>query len=83
MNLYKTTLLVENKHGVLAKIATLFDARGYNIDSVSARKTADPSLSKVRMVVEGEKDILEQIRKQLYRLIDVIKVEDFKLINKK
>lgn len=83
MSLYRTVLLTENKHGVLAKITSLFDARGYNIEVLTARKTTDPTSMKIMLIVEGDEKILEQIRKQLYRLIDVIKVNDFKLVNQK
>ncbi len=69
-------LTVENKTGVLARIAGLFSARGYNIDSLCVSETEDPSISKVAMTVRGDERILEQIYKQLNKLIDVIKVQD-------
>lgn len=70
------SVLVENKPGVLARIAGLFSARGFNIDSLSVGRTEDPTISEMTVVAEGDERILEQISKQLYKLIDVIKVED-------
>jgi len=67
---------VENKSGVLARIAGLFSARGYNIDSLSVAETEDPTISRMSLVVRGDEKILEQIYKQLNKLIDVIKVQD-------
>jgi len=72
------SLLVENKPGVLARVAGLFSARGYNIASLAVSETLDPSVSYITMVVEAEDEkILEQIKKQLNKLIDVITVTDF------
>ena len=72
------SVLVENKPGVLARIAGLFSARGYNIASLSVSETLDPTISYLTMVVEAEDEkILEQIKKQLNKLIDVITVTDF------
>ncbi len=72
------SVLVENKPGVLARIAGLFSARGYNIASLAVSETLDPAISYLTMVVEAEdQNILEQIKKQLNRLIDVITVTDF------
>ena len=69
--------LVENKFGVLARIASLFSARGYNIDSLAVGETQDPTVSCMTMVVNAEDErILEQIKKQLHKLIDVITVVD-------
>jgi len=70
------TLLVENRIGVLARIASLIAAKGYNIDSVSVGETMDPSMSRITLVVHGDDWIMEQVVKQLNRLIDVIKVVD-------
>ncbi|MAE05523.1 MAG: acetolactate synthase small subunit [Nitrospinae bacterium] len=67
-------VLVENKFGVLAKVASLFSARGYNIDSLCVGVTQDPSVSRITLVTSGDINILEQIRKQLSKLIDTIKV---------
>lgn len=70
------SVLVENKFGVLARVASLFSAKGYNIDSLSVGETVDPDVSRMTIVVTGDDSILEQIIKQLRRLIDVIKVSD-------
>ena len=69
-------VLVENKFGVLAKVASLFSARGYNIDSLCVGVTQDPSVSRITLVTRGDEKILEQIRKHLGRLIDTFKVMD-------
>jgi acetolactate synthase-1/3 small subunit len=72
------SVLVENKFGVLARIAGLFSARGYNIASLAVSETLDPTVSYMTIVVEAEDEkVLEQIKKQLNRLIDVITVTDF------
>jgi acetolactate synthase-1/3 small subunit len=72
------SVLVENKFGVLARIAGLFSARGYNIASLSVSETLDPSISYTTIVVEAQDEkVLEQIKKQLNKLIDVITVTDF------
>lgn len=70
-------VLVENKSGVLARIAGLFSARGFNIDSLAVGETEDPTISRMTIVVRGDERILEQVMKQLNKLIDVIKVSDF------
>jgi acetolactate synthase-1/3 small subunit len=70
------TLLVENQVGVLARIAGLIAAKGYNIDSVSVGETMDASVSRVTLVVQGDDHVMEQVVKQLNRLIEVIKVVD-------
>ncbi|MGA1795168.1 MAG: acetolactate synthase small subunit [bacterium] len=70
------TVMVENKFGVLARIAGLFSARGFNIDSLSVGETIDPSISRMTLVTTGDDQIVEQVIKQLRRLIDVIKVSD-------
>ncbi|MFH1772157.1 MAG: acetolactate synthase small subunit [Candidatus Omnitrophota bacterium] len=70
--------LVENKFGVLARVASLFSARGYNISSLAVGETHDPSVSCMTLVVDApDERILEQIKKQLHKLIDVIAVVDF------
>jgi len=69
--------LVENKSGVLAHISGLFSARGFNIDSLAVGETEKPRFSRMTIVVEGDEAILEQVRKQLSSVIDVVKVEDF------
>ena len=70
------SVLVENHFGVLANVAGLFSARGFNIDSLAVGETHDPSVSRMTIVVHGDDRIVEQITKQLNKLIDVIKVED-------
>ncbi|MBU2266032.1 MAG: acetolactate synthase small subunit, partial [Candidatus Omnitrophica bacterium] len=70
--------LVENKFGVLARVASLFSARGYNISSLAVGETQDPTISCMTIVVNAEDErILEQIKKQLHKLIDVVTVMDF------
>ncbi len=72
------SVTVENKPGVLARVAGLFSARGYNIASLAVSETLDPEISYMTMVVEAEDErILEQIKKQLNKLIDVITITDF------
>lgn len=72
------SVLVENKFGVLARISGLFSARGFNIESLAVGETEDPTVSRMTIVSEGDEKTLEQIKKQLNKLIDVIKVVDFK-----
>ncbi|MBI2526724.1 MAG: acetolactate synthase small subunit [Candidatus Rokubacteria bacterium] len=69
-------VLVENKFGVLSRVAGLFSARGYNIESLSVGETLDPTVSRMTLVVHGDAFVLEQVMKQLHKLIDVIKVTD-------
>ncbi len=69
-------VLVENHFGVLAHIAGLFSARGFNIDSLTVGETEDPTISRMTIVVDGDERTLEQIKKQLNKLIDVIRVQD-------
>ena len=71
------SVLVENKPRVLARVASLFARRGYNIESLAVGHTQDPIISRITLVVRGDEDILEQITKRLYKLIEVIKVSDF------
>ena len=72
------SVLVENKFGVLARIAGLFSARGYNIASLAVSETMDPEISYMTIVVEAaDEKVLEQVKKQLNKLIDVITVTDF------
>ena len=71
------SVLVENKFGVLARIATLFAARGFNIDSLAVGETDDPAVSRMTIVASGSENVLEQVEKQLNKLIDVIKVQSF------
>jgi len=71
------SVLVENKAGVLARIAGLFSARGFNIDSLAVGETEDPAVSRMTIVVKGDEKVLEQVEKQLNKLVDIIKVSDF------
>ena len=71
------SVLVENKFGVLARISTLFAARGFNIDSLSVGETENADVSRMTIIVQGDDRILEQVEKQLNKLVDVIKVFDF------
>jgi acetolactate synthase-1/3 small subunit len=70
------SVLVENKFGVLSRISGLFSGRGYNIESLSVNETIDPNVSTMTIVTSGDDWIVEQIIKQLNKLIDVIKVVD-------
>jgi len=72
------SILVENKFGVLARIAGLFSARGFNIDSLTVGETEDPTVSRMTIVVKGDDRVLDQVKKQLNKLIDVITVKDLK-----
>ncbi|MCA6079900.1 acetolactate synthase small subunit [Candidatus Endomicrobiellum agilis] len=74
---HTVSVLVENKFGVLARISTLFAARGFNIDSLNVSETEDPAISRMTIVVKGDYSVLEQVTKQLNKLVDVIKVSDF------
>jgi acetolactate synthase-1/3 small subunit len=69
-------VLVENKSGVLFRVASLFSRRGYNIDSLAVGVTEDPKISRMTIVVHGDDGVLEQVTKQLNKLVDVIKVSD-------
>lgn len=70
------TLLVENEFGVLTRVAGLFSARGYNIESLNVAPILDRTASRMTLVTRGDERVIEQIRKQLEKLIPVIKVED-------
>ncbi len=70
------SVLVENKFGVLSRISGLFSGRGYNIESLSVGETTDPKTSVMTIVTTGDDWIIEQITKQLNKLVDVIKVVD-------
>jgi len=69
--------LVENKPGVLAHVAGMFAARAFNIDSLVVGRTEDPDLSRMTIVVIGDDRVVEQVRKQLARIVPVVKVQDF------
>jgi acetolactate synthase-1/3 small subunit len=70
------SVLVENKPGVLARVSGLFSRRGFNIDSLAVGATEDPQISRMTIVVDVEEHSLEQVTKQLYKLINVIKISD-------
>jgi acetolactate synthase I/III small subunit len=72
------SVLVENKFGVLTRVAGLFSGRGYNIDTLNVGPTQDPSVSRMTIVTRGDDATLEQIVKQLNKLVDVLKVQDFR-----
>ncbi|HEY8391756.1 MAG TPA: acetolactate synthase small subunit [Capillibacterium sp.] len=74
MNRHVLSVLVEDQSGVLSRVAGLFSRRGYNIDSLSVGKTEEPGISRMTIVVWGDDQILEQIKKQLNKLINVLKV---------
>ena len=69
--------LVQNKPGVLAHVAGMFAARAFNIDSLAVGRTDDPSLSRMTIVVIGDDRVVEQVRKQLAKIVSVVKVQDF------
>ena len=69
--------MVENRFGVLARISGLFSGRGFNIDSLNVAPTQDPTQSRMTIVVKGDDTVLEQVTKQLNKLVDIIKVQDF------
>lgn len=70
------SLLMENEAGALSRVAGLFSARGYNIESLSVAPTEDPTLSRMTLVTVGSDDVVEQVTKQLNKLIEVVKVMD-------
>jgi acetolactate synthase-1/3 small subunit len=70
------TLHVENQQGVLARISGLFSGRGYNLESITAGATNDPTVTRITLACRGDDAVVEQIKKQLNRLIDVIKVTE-------
>jgi len=70
------SILMENEAGALSRVAGLFSARGYNIESLTVAATEDPSLSRMTLVTTGTEQIIEQITKQLNKLIDVVKLMD-------
>src|SRR5215210_3320737 len=72
------SVLVENKFGVLTRIAGMFSGRGFNIDTLNVGPTLDPSTSRMTIVVRGDDTVLEQVTKQLNKLVDVIKIQDFR-----
>lgn len=70
------SILMENEAGALSRVAGLFSARGYNIESLTVAPTEDASLSRMTLVTRGSEDVIEQIIKQLNKLIDVVKLID-------
>jgi acetolactate synthase-1/3 small subunit len=68
------SLLMENESGALSRVAALFSARGYNIESLTVAPTEDPTMSRMTLVTTGSDDVIEQITKQLNKLVDVIKL---------
>jgi acetolactate synthase-1/3 small subunit len=70
------SVMVENNPGVLARVAGLFSRRGFNIDSLAVGRTENPRVSRMTIVVEGDDTTLEQVNKQLHKLVDVIKISD-------
>ncbi len=71
------SVLVQNQSGVLAHVAGMFAARGYNIDSLAVGRTDDPNISRMTIVVIGDDAVLEQVRKQLGKIVPVLKIFDF------
>ncbi|NLB51498.1 MAG: acetolactate synthase small subunit [Syntrophomonadaceae bacterium] len=76
MRNHTLAVTVENKPGVLTRVATLFRRRGYNIDSLTVGTTENPGISRMTIVVQGDESVIEQVTKQLYKLVDVIKIVD-------
>ncbi|HEY3432376.1 MAG TPA: acetolactate synthase small subunit [Rhodocyclaceae bacterium] len=70
------SILIENEAGALSRVSGLFSARGYNIETLTVAPTEDPSLSRMTIVTAGSDDVIEQITKQLNKLVDVVKVVD-------
>jgi len=70
------SILLENEAGALSRVAGLFSARGYNIESLTVAPTEDPTLSRMTLVTRGSEDIIEQIMKQLDKLVDVVQIQD-------
>ena len=70
------SILLENEAGALSRVSGLFSARGYNIESLTVAPTEDPTLSRMTLVTRGDENIIEQIKKQLNKLIDVVKLVD-------
>lgn len=77
MQQHTITVLVDNKPGVLSRVSGLFSRRGYNIESLAVSITENPEISRMTLVVNGDEQEVEQITKQLHKLIDVSKVQDY------
>ncbi|HVA68833.1 MAG TPA: acetolactate synthase small subunit [Candidatus Binataceae bacterium] len=79
---HKISVVVENEFGVLSRVAGLFSSRGYNIESLTVNEDPlDPTVSRIVLVTTGDDQVLEQVNKQLNKLVSVIKVIDFKEVN--
>jgi acetolactate synthase-1/3 small subunit len=74
-------ILLQNETGALSRVASMFSTRGYNIESLSVAPTQDPMVSRLTLVTEGADAVIEQIAKQLYKLIDVVEVLDITLLD--
>ncbi|HEY2774064.1 MAG TPA: acetolactate synthase small subunit [Candidatus Binatia bacterium] len=72
------SILVENEFGVLSRVAAMFSGRGYNIESLSVAETLDATVSRITMTVRGDASVLEQVTKQLYKMVAVMNVVDFR-----
>lgn len=72
------SILVENEFGVLSRVSAMFSGRGYNIESLSVAETLDPSVSRITLTVRGDASVLEQVIKQLYKMVPVISIVDFR-----
>ncbi len=70
------SILLENEAGALSRVAGLFSARGYNIEALTVAPTEDPTLSRMTLVTTGSEDVIEQIKKQLNKLVDTVKLQD-------
>jgi len=70
------SILMENEAGALSRVAGLFSARGYNIESLTVAPTEDPTMSRMTLVTRGDENVIEQIKKQLNKLVDIIKLVD-------
>ena len=70
------SILLENESGALSRVAGLFSARGYNIEALTVAPTEDPTLSRMTLVTSGSEDVIEQIKKQLNKLVDTVKLQD-------
>ena len=72
------SILVENEFGVLSRVSAMFSGRGYNIESLSVAETLDPSVSRITLTVRGDASVLEQVIKQLYKMVSIINVVDYR-----
>ena len=70
------SILLQNEAGALARVANLFSSRGYNIESLNVAPTAEPTVSRLTLVTTGEDPVIEQITKQLGKLVDVVEIAD-------